>query len=293
VSVLHSVKHYKPRHPTLVSRVVGFFREVPVRFFLIIPLTLVIIGYQVAVSFRFDISPLNAKGSVPAIYAAGYGPALLIVFIQCGYGLMSPNEDRELIRQRRVRGEENDRELGIVHKPSWWRRLRGKNQPQNMSDMIARNAEEVSAKKGTEQGMESNATGHANGQDYEKATELASLQTLNKDGPKKPATITPPTDVSRPQALSVYSGKSDRRRSERTLQHAAGFLFPNSERRDRQAELMEEFPPRKTDAGQGPSGVGSPALGSSNASRGGSAASGETTGVANAPPQRIRSMLDV
>src|SRR5687768_10202317 len=124
-SLRHSVKHYKPRNRGIFNRGLGFIRSVPLRLALIIVLCLGTIAYQEFIAWDYDMSVVKATGPVAIIYGWGYGPSLLIMIVQIAYGWASPNEDRELSRQRRERGETLDRELGIVHKPAWWKRVRG------------------------------------------------------------------------------------------------------------------------------------------------------------------------
>ena len=58
-------------------------------------------------------------------YGLGYGPSLLILIIFNIWGYIDRNEDLQLIDQRRARGRAVDAELGIVKKPAWWNRVRG------------------------------------------------------------------------------------------------------------------------------------------------------------------------
>lgn len=85
--------------------------------------------------------------------------------------------------------------------------------------------------------------------------------------------------------FTPYTGKSDRRRAERTLQHAASLLFPNAEsstpsRAEREAELTLDGPPPSYDET------------TRRASRM-STNSGSTVDMANGKPQRVKSMLDI
>ncbi|OAA59766.1 hypothetical protein SPI_05964 [Niveomyces insectorum RCEF 264] len=145
VSLRHSIQHYMPRNRGVFNRLVGLFRGVPLRFALLLPLSLAMIAYQALCAWKFEWSVLNVTGDRLAIYLGGYAPSLLILLVQLLYGWLAPNEDRELIRQRRVRGAETDRELGIVQKPAWWRRVNGDFIPEggSMRDRIARNVREI------------------------------------------------------------------------------------------------------------------------------------------------------
>ncbi len=55
------------------------------------------------------------------------------------------------MRQRRERGTEHDRELGIVRKPAWWRRINGDvpASGMRMRDRIARNVRELGGGRAT------------------------------------------------------------------------------------------------------------------------------------------------
>lgn len=128
-SLCHSIFHYNPRSLPLKQLLILFF-------------SLIMIGYEATIAFDFSISPLNRYGTVAYIYGLGWTPIFLIVAIMEVWGYLEPNEDRELIRQRRVRGAEIDQELGIVQKPHWWRRLRH-DHTLNIHSQIARNVGEI------------------------------------------------------------------------------------------------------------------------------------------------------
>ncbi|KAF4582790.1 hypothetical protein GQ602_005934 [Ophiocordyceps camponoti-floridani] len=161
-SLRHSIHHYKPRNRGIVNRVVGLARVVPLRFMLMLPLNLSLIAYQVLISFDWDLSILRFQGMViPVVFAWGYGPTLLIVFIQVIYGFATPNEDKELIRQRRVRGDDVNRELGIVKRPAWWRRVRGDHIAGTLRDRIQKNVDEVGGERGVGRRVEDDVERHA------------------------------------------------------------------------------------------------------------------------------------
>lgn len=100
------------------------------------------IGYEATIAFDFSISPLNQHGNVAIIYGLGWTPIFLILVIMEVWGYLEPNEDRVLIRQRRIRGAEIDQELGLIKKPHWWRRLHNDHNL-NVHDQIARNVNEI------------------------------------------------------------------------------------------------------------------------------------------------------
>ncbi|QPG95491.1 hypothetical protein C2857_000948 [Epichloe festucae Fl1] len=298
-SLRHSIHHYKPRHRGILNGAVGFLGAVPLRFVLLIALSAAMIAYQILISFTWDLSLVVARGAnIPAVIAWGYGPTVLILYVQIIYGFVAPNEDKELLRQRRERGENNDRELGIARKPAWWRRVRG-DHLRSVRDMINQNVNEVGGKRGV-------------GRRAEDPAELqirleAERSALNDDGlelGRLPANSTnPQQDGAGVRKLGTsataavdphgqrYKGTNESRHSERIVQNAAGLLFPNdaaAERARRAASLMEDGPPlpypdlerQHRSQGERPE----------SAHRSNSAS---TTQSINARPQQVRSMLDI
>lgn len=281
-SLRHSIKYYCPRNRGIFNRIIGFVRYTPLRFALIMPLAAAVIAYQGLVAFHFDYSPLKVGGLNAAIYAGGYTPALLIVWIQALFGFFNPNEDRELQRQRRVRTQALNREMGLVFKPSWWQRINGEYMDPNegMRERLMRNVREIHGTK---------ATGQTSG-------------TTRTEGADEPVEMTPvsPPPIASPRVTSPpvepYTGRSDRRRQERTAELAAGLLFPEAAQGSaaatarRRAELMMDGPPppsyTDTVGGTRPAPNSQP----QNVAR---SLSGQSTTSTNQPPQQIRSMLDV
>lgn len=153
-SLQHSIKHYKPRNRGLFNRAFGLIRYVPLKFLFTIPLSFVMIAYEAACAFDFSISPLKVNTNLGMMYGLGWGPIAMIIVIHEIWGYFDPNEDRELIRQRRVRGAEIDQEMGITKKPSWWSRLNTDNRPMNMNDHIARNVSEIGGGRVTTRNLE-------------------------------------------------------------------------------------------------------------------------------------------
>lgn len=128
-SLCHSIVHYNPRN-------------LPPKQLLVLFLSLIMIGYETTIAFDFSISPLNRYGSVSYIYGLGWAPIFFIVAVMEIWGYLEPNEDRELMRQRRLRNSDIDQELGLVKKPHWWSGLRH-DRSMNVSDQIARNVGEI------------------------------------------------------------------------------------------------------------------------------------------------------
>ena len=281
-SLRHSIKYYCPRNRGVVNRIRGFFRYMPFRFMLLVPLAAVIPAYQALVAWHFDYSPLKVAGLKAAIYAGGYTPSLLILYVQIIIGFFNPNEDLELKRQRRVRGQNIDQEIGIVHKPSWWRRNNGENMDpnENMRDQLLRNVREINGNKAAPPTTLASADPAA-----DEATGPVEMTPVSPSLASRPGT----TPGATPPIAGLYTGRSERRRQERAMEAASGLLFPNTAQdaaaaaARRREELMMDGPPPPayTDGSNG-----SP----STVTRSRSGQSEEST---NQPPQQIRSMLDV
>ncbi|KAF6824843.1 hypothetical protein CPLU01_10609 [Colletotrichum plurivorum] len=299
VSLRHSINHYYPRNRGPVNKARGLVKYTPWRFILIIPLAACLVGYQILVSFRWDYSVLNTKAPLAAVFAGGYGPALLILYVQIAYGFLSPNEDKELIRQRRVRGAEIDREMGIVAKPAWWKRVNRDDHlvgKMNMRERIARNVREVGGGSATARGVQQNIDVQADERELaDRDIEMASM--AGDGSTSRP--VPPGFDAAKGATFSSYGGKSDRRRQERTMNAASELLFPGAgaTRADRSAELMQDGPPPSyTDAANTP-GLGRGRRPDSTTS---SLAPGERSNsastavsVSGQQPQQVKSMLDV
>lgn len=124
-SLRHSIHHYKSRNRGSWNSFRGFWRHCPWKFQLVIPLLLIKIGYAIASSFIWTISPLKFDGNPAWLYGLGIAPVLLIIMIFEICGFLEPNEDRALRKQRTELGRAADSALGIRHKPNWWSNLSG------------------------------------------------------------------------------------------------------------------------------------------------------------------------
>lgn len=276
----------------MFNRTWGFIKAIPMRFVLTIPLCLALVAYQVLISFDWTFSIMRYGGMVPVIFAWGYGPSLLILFVQIIYGFASPNEDKALIAQRRRRGEVIDQELGIVKKPAWWRRVRGEHL-YTLRDKITQNVNEVGGKRGLKARFE----------DEEREPPLGGdLVTHSKNNTIEMNNLSHNPRVDRAGVGNLssmndsrrYTGKSDRRHNERIVEDASGVISPNSAEAERQAqrerwihEITQDGPPSYSDTDRGRSTRHD---GSNNAQRNDSTS---TTNSTAAPPQQVRSMLDV
>ncbi|TQV98354.1 conserved fungal protein [Cordyceps javanica] len=298
-SLRHSILHYKPRNRGLVNKSVGLVQSVPLRFMFTIPLLGGLIAYQIFMSFNWELSLLRFHGVVPVQFGWGFGPSLVIMLIQVIYGYINPNEDKDLIRQRRERGEVIDRELGLVKKPAWWRRVRGEHEELSFRERIFRNVKEVGGERGIgrreENEMERHIRQEALRMAVDDGIELPNMPRRESANPREDRAGV--RDIMNSQSnpdttpLPRYEGKSQRRHTERVMQSAAGVLFPNNEadaaRARREAELFEDGPP--------PAYTG-PDRGRHASERPESAHrenSTSTTNSVSAPPQQVRSMLDV
>ncbi|CEF85051.1 hypothetical protein FGSG_07929 [Fusarium graminearum PH-1] len=298
-SLYHSIKHYKPRHRGVFNRAVGFIRYVPFRFWLILPLSAATIAYQGFISWEFKYSIVKYNGNIPVIYCWGFLPSLLILFTQYFYGFFTPNEDKELVRLRRERGEMLDRELGLVNKPAWWKRVRG-DHLLTFKDKLTRNVHEIGGGHATGRRIEGDAerdlreealAAARNDEGFEMSHMHRPLDAANNPRVGRAGAASISSNASRLSYVQPYTGKNDRRRHERNMQAAAGILFPNNlaeerARREAQLGLDGPAPPPYTDGqgrGRAPGRPGS--TGRSNST--------ETTNSITAPPQQIKSMLDV
>lgn len=308
-SLWHSVRHYKPRNRGVFNRSVGLIRSIPFRFLLLLPLSLSVIAYQALISFDFSYSVIKADGPVPIIYGWGYGAQLAIILVQAIYGFASPNEDKELIRQRRVRGDETDRELGIVRKPAWWQRVRG-DHLLGFRDQLLKNVNEMGPVQGTGRREEGEMERHirenarTDARDDDEAGYGIELQNVrgNTRSMSHSNSVAPSirSSTRRESAVRPELGeRMDSATANRVLGMASKLLFPDPDevaRQDREAEaerarrlafLTEDgpSPPPYSDSASQRSPAQRPLDSRSN--------SVGTLNSITAPPTQIRSMLDI
>lgn len=295
VHLRHSIKHYRERNRGFFNRAIGLIRFTPYRFQLIVPIALFVVAFQALSAWEFKYAVFDITGDYISIFVGGYVPALLIMIIQIIAGFVNPNEDKELIRQRRLRGAATDRELGIVRKPHWWKRVNGQvREGETMRERIARNVREVGGGRATAANIDQSIDTRV------REAEAANNDTNVEMGPVHKTTSNVAGAGSRTALATPYSGRSDRRRSERTMAHVAGLLFPNSESpsmtpTERLSYLTADGPPPPYQGDVPPEERGRPTVGHAaarptTAERSGSA---NTTNSTAHAPQQVRSMLDV
>lgn len=124
-SLRHSIHYYKPKNRGPWNSCTGFIHYAPTKFLLTIPLLLIRVGYSMASSFEWTISPLKFNSNAGWMYGLGYGPTFLVIVVFEIWGYLDPNEDRALLKMRAERGRSIDAELGIQKKPHWWSRMTG------------------------------------------------------------------------------------------------------------------------------------------------------------------------
>lgn len=299
----HSIKHYRERNRGFINRAIGLVRFTPYRFMLLIPLSLAVVAFQGLSAWKFQYGVFDVNGNTVSQFVGGYVPALLIMVVQIVAGFINPNEDKELIRQRRVRGAEQDRELGITKKPAWWKRVNGEvHDNETMLERITRNVREVGGGKATAKKIDetheirTREAVPANG-----ATDIEMGQI-----PRGASTTAGSRPTVRPAPNSTYSGRSEQRRLETAQAAAAQLLFPSSQNpaafHERVSYLSTDGPPppyqgdaQKEDRGR-PRRSTEATSSNTTTLRPNPAERSESANTSNStagPPQQIRSMLDV
>lgn len=272
------------------------------------------------------MSPLNQEGDPAYIYGLGWAPiaAILIVHEVAGYVL--PNEDRELIRQRRIRGQEIDAEMGYTKKPHWWRLLHGE-QNMSVSEALAKRAREVGGRlvgsMTAEQVAEQRRREEESGMGLE-LNNMSGRRKRNEDREIPAYNLTPAQKAS-----ARVEERRQKEAADEQLRRAALALFPPQERQQPQSKqsdtdylMSDDFMDHarrssKPDATAGPSAIGASGSGSGIAGtrsslpsglrpageRQGSNATGTTAGARtsqtslastlNQPAQTVKSMLDI
>ncbi|KAK2763759.1 hypothetical protein FQN54_009376 [Arachnomyces sp. PD_36] len=155
----HSIYRYKPRPSSSLGSATFYLSAAPWKFIIVIILAAVRVGYGIAATFLWPISPLKYDGHAGWVYGLGYTPVLLIIIVLNIYGYRDHNEDSILIEQRAERGRNADEELnmGRFKKPSWWRRMRGDYNPATGADPDSRLkalASEIGGGRATQRNIE-------------------------------------------------------------------------------------------------------------------------------------------
>lgn len=298
----HSIKHYRERNRGVINRAIGLIRFTPYRFMLLVPLSLAVVAFQGLSAWQFQYGIFDVTGNTVSQFVGGYVPSLLIMLVQIVAGFINPNEDKELIRQRRVRGAAQDRELGITKKPAWWRRVNGEvHDNETMLERITRNVREVGGGQATAKKID-----ETHGiRTHDTETNSAAADIEMGQIPRTTSTATGSRATTRPTLNPKYSGRSEGRRVETTQAVAAQLLFPSSQNpvafHDRVSYLSADGPPPpyQGDAQREQRGRRRSNEMPSNdldTSRPNPASRSESTNTSNSvagPPQQIRSMLDV
>lgn len=289
-SLCHSLHHYKPRNRGALNSILGFLRYTPIKLLLTIPLAFVIVAYSGALAFDFNMSPLNVKGNIPFIYGLGWTPIALIFFIYEVAGYIDPNEDKELIRQRRVRGAEIDAEMGYTKKPHWWSRLHGDHNL-TVQNAIAKNVREVNGLGFTQENVEGG---------IEMGTLPHRTPNIRKGGAgtKRMPSVRKDVELGSLAARQAFARREDRLSKSLTpeaVKVGASLLLPTTSG-ESQSPFSDQFSDEKLRLGSidreraGGSSMTDSTTGGAPSERSTSTASGTTL---NGPPQQIRSMLDV
>lgn len=126
-SLCHSIKHYRQRIKALIEPAFNVNNS-PTSPSLGIIISAVTVGYLIAATWIWSISPLNARVPNTWLFGAGYAPALLIIIVYNILGHFQTNDDKALSMQRQHRERTIDGALGIdrsVQKLSWWSKMSG------------------------------------------------------------------------------------------------------------------------------------------------------------------------
>ena len=229
---------------------------------LTLSLSLGLVVYAIGCSFDFSISPLNLEVDLGTMYGWGWGSVTLILVVQEIAGYLDPNEDRELIRQRIIRGAEIDEQMGITKKPHWWSRLHGDNRELGVHERIARNVSEVGGGQATTRGIVTNI-------------EMGNM----------------PVSKTMSESVGERPGKGELD----AVRLAANLLFPvNNGNSSNSTASFGDSPGRGRSPGDMGSRVSSQQTRIATSDhRNDSTGTQESRATLGAPPQQIRSMLDV
>jgi hypothetical protein len=255
-SLHHSLKHYKPRASTLWGKFTNFCHYSPTKLFLSIVILAVRLAYGILSSWEWETSLFKYNVNPGWPFALGYGTTLLIILIFEVAGWVEPNEDKVIIAQRRDQGRAADAELGLTKKPNWWSKLSGDPHAAHLTDdqRLRALTTEVGGGRATSRNIAANVE----------------LMTLGA------------SSQSQSQAQQGQGGLRDRSRS-RPRNRGDPFRDPSPAVSDgTTASDQERLRPAATRTDSDVSSTMTGATGMTG-----------RTLTENAPPQRIRSMLDV
>ncbi|KAK8217900.1 hypothetical protein IWZ00DRAFT_486674 [Phyllosticta capitalensis] len=248
-SLHHSLHHYRPRPttPGVLARINSFCTHCPTALFLAIIILAFRLVYDIAAAWVWDVSLLNKDVDPAWPFGLGYAPIVLLLVIFNIAGYVHENEDRIIIEQRRQRDQAADAGLGLVKKPSWWRKYNG-------AGLTPEQRLRALAEEGPGAGAGGVTTPSTN-------VELGPVKT-------QPPIVVGGTGVVRNRSRG--RSPNDRAQGERNGADTNPFRDPSPSSR--------------------PGTAGTNTRQNSDQA---SVISGTTLGIESAPPQRVRSMLDV
>jgi hypothetical protein len=121
-SLQHSMHHYQRHRKGIFPAITNFFKSCPPKLYLAIIVLGVRLAYGIFMPWNWETSIFKFDSSPEWYYGAGYAPSFLIIVIFNIWGFIDENEDKQIIAQRRARGQIADNELGLVKRPHWWRK---------------------------------------------------------------------------------------------------------------------------------------------------------------------------
>jgi hypothetical protein len=151
-SLQHSMHHYKQHRPGVWPAVSNYLTNCPPKLLLTVIVLAIRLAYGVYMPWHWDTSIFKYDASPELYYGAGYAPSLLIIIIFNIFGFIDENEDKVIIKQRRIRGQAADSELGIVKRPHWWRKNNAYSDEQRLRNL----ASEVGGGRPTAERLSSN-----------------------------------------------------------------------------------------------------------------------------------------
>ncbi|PWY94043.1 hypothetical protein BO94DRAFT_582452 [Aspergillus sclerotioniger CBS 115572] len=122
-SLEHSIYRYRMRPTSTMGQLLFYLNAAPSQFLIAIALLGVKIGYAIASSFDWTVSPLKYGVNSGWLYGLGYTPPLLLLILFNICGLCELNDDQALIIQRDEFDNAVADDVGVgQRKPSWWKK---------------------------------------------------------------------------------------------------------------------------------------------------------------------------